>query len=82
MADANEIRLENMTETLRQIQRYIILGIGSSIILLSVIVQAPEHHESGATVSLPFIGDANFSVAGFTLIVSGFYLWRCCCFRH
>ncbi len=72
MPDPNEIRLDNLRETLRQIQRYIVLGIGSAIILLSVILQAPDLSKSSATLTLPFIGQVAPSMAAFTLIIAGF----------
>jgi len=72
MVDKDKILIENLRETLKQIQRYLILGLGSALILLSIIIQSPVLTESGAQVSLPFIGLVDLAMGAFTLIIAGF----------
>ena len=69
MEDVENILIDNLRECLRLAQRYIVLSIGSALLLLVLIRGVPELLESGAKFDVPMLGEVDPDWAAFIFMV-------------
>ena len=71
MPDPKDILVENLRDTVRQIQRYMVVGIGSAFLSIAIARRGPELWASGQNFYLPILCvEVDPGLAGITLIVA------------
>jgi hypothetical protein len=73
MEDIERILIDNLKDTLKSAQTYLLTGMGAALFLLLLSIQGRFNQPDEATIGVPFIGmDAPTSAAAF--IALGIYL--------